>query len=318
MYSRRMMLGLAEAHPEEEFLYCYRPHRFLRSYRETIPRNAFRRLLAGTPPGDLFHGLNQRIDARARRTVCTFHDLFVLTGDYSSPEFRARFSTRAREAAERSDLIIAVSHFTASQVENLLGVPAQRIRVVPHGVEIPDPGGTRENVVLFVGALQRRKNIARLVQAFEQMPPDWRLTLAGAPDGFGAQKELQAVETSARRSDIDFLGYVSISALEALYRKARIFAFPSLDEGFGMPVLEAMAHGVPVVTSSRSALPEVAGDAALLVDPLDVEAITAALCRLAGDRSLHGEMVRRGLERAREFTWKSAVDRTWDIYNEIA
>src|SRR5262249_20487212 len=154
--------------------------RFLRSYREKIPANAFRRLLVGNPPGDVFHALNQRVDSPGRRTVSTFHDLFVMTGDYSSPDFRARFTEQARAAAEKSDLIIAISQFTANQVEELLRVPASRIRVIPHGVRIPRQSqASRENIVLFVGAIQRRKNVARLVKAFERMPPDWRLILAG-------------------------------------------------------------------------------------------------------------------------------------------
>lgn len=175
----------------------------------------------------------------------------------------------------------------------------------------------RENLVLFVGAIQRRKNIARLVRAFERMPDGWRLALAGAPDGFGAQQEMEAVEKSWRRSAIDVLGYVSQSVLENLYQRARIFVFPSLDEGFGMPVLEAMAHGVPVVTSARSALPEVAGDAALLADPCEVDAIADALLRVAHDVDLREDLIRRGLDRARQFSWDAAVERTWNIYHEI-
>jgi len=317
-----MLYGLARAHPEERFLFCYRFHRWWRSFRETLPRNAGRRLLAGTPPGDLFHALNQRVDARARRTVVTFHDLFVMSGEYSTPEFRARFAEQARRAAEQSDLIIAVSRFTAQQVEQFLGVPSSRIRVIPHGVHGAGsrPATSRlvsAPLVLFVGAIQRRKNIARLVKAFEHLPGDWRLVLAGSVEGFGAAHELSAVEESPRRAHIDVLGYVSAEKLEELYRGARMFAFPSLDEGFGMPVLEAMAHGVPVVTSSCSALPEVAGDAALLVDPRDTEAIGAALERLAADESLRADLIRRGLARARQFTWESAVQRTWDVYQEL-
>jgi glycosyltransferase involved in cell wall biosynthesis len=318
VYSREMMYGLASAHPDEEFLFCYRPHRFLRSYRERLPSNALRRLLAGRPPGDLFHGLNQRVDDRARKTVCTFHDLFVMTGDYSSPEFRARFTDQARRAAALSDAIIAVSRFTANQVEQLLGVPAARIRVVPHGVHIPETArDSRENLVLFVGAIQKRKNVARLIQAFEQLPDSWRLALAGAPDGFGAAEELRAIEASPKRNSIDVLGYVSRVELDRLYRRARIFAFPSLDEGFGMPVLEAMAHGTPVVTSKSSAMPEVAGDAALLVDPHDTDAIATALNCLANDPSLRDDLGQRGVRRAREFSWESAVNKTWQVYREL-
>jgi glycosyltransferase involved in cell wall biosynthesis len=331
VYSREILYGLARAYPGEEFLYCYRPHRFAHSYREPIPSNAFRRLLVGTPPGDVFHALNQRLDTRARRAVCTFHDLFVLTSEYSTPEFRARFADQARRAAQMSDVIIAVSRFTAGQVEELLGIPADRIRVVHHGVHTPGSiGGSaviggpavinvaaRENLVLFVGAIQKRKNVARLVKAFERLPNSWRLALAGSVEGYGAAEELRAVEESPRRADIDVLGYVSAGQLEALYARASIFAFPSLDEGFGMPVLDAMAHGVPVITSKCSAMPEVAGDAALLVDPADIQEIGNALLLLAGDDARRGDLARRGLERARGFTWESAVEQTWRVYTQI-
>jgi glycosyltransferase involved in cell wall biosynthesis len=318
VYSHEMLYGLTQAHPQEEFQFCYRPHRFLPSYREALPGNAVRRLLVGTPPGDIFHALNQRVDTKARRTVCTFHDLFVMTSEYSSPEFRARFSEQARQAAALSDVIIAVSQFTASQVESLLGVSAKRIRVIHHGVRPPAPSNSqREDLILFVGAIQKRKNVARLVKAFERLPKSWRLALAGAPNGYGAAEELQAVEASPRRSDIDVLGYVSAETLASLYARARIFAFPSLDEGFGMPVLEAMSSGVPVVTSTCSALPEVAGDAAILVDPLDQDAIAEALLRVASDPALSADLVQRGIEHARQFTWQAAVEKTWQVYTEI-
>jgi glycosyltransferase involved in cell wall biosynthesis len=266
----------------------------------------------------LFHALNQRVDARARRTVSTFHDLFAITGEYSTSEFRERFAGQARQAAERSDLIVAVSQFTASQAEEFLKVEPSRIRVIPHGVRIPAETATpRDPLVLCVGAIQRRKNVARLVRAFERMPDSWRLALAGAADGFGAAEELSAVELSPRKAHIDLLGYVSSTQLEALYNRASIFAFPSLDEGFGIPVLEAMAHGVPVVTSRRSALPEVAGDAALFVDPENVDEIADALTGLAGDPALRHELARRGRQRAVEFSWDHAVARTWAVYREL-
>ena len=319
VYSREILFGLARSHPQDRFLFYYRPHRFLRSFRDRLPRNASRRILRGAPRGDVFHALNQRVEMPARRTVTTFHDLFVITGEYSTPEFRARFAEQAREAARRSDLIIAVSRFTGDQVQEFLGVEPSRIRVIPHGVHVPVPveSSARQNLVLFVGAIQRRKNIRGLVRAFERMPDSWRLALAGAADGFGAAEELQAVESSPRKGDIDVLGHVRPMELEALYAQARIFAFPSLDEGFGMPVLEAMANSVPVITSRRSALPEVAGDAALLVNPEDPEEIGAALERLASDQALCSELARRGRERALQFSWESALSKTWEVYREL-
>ena len=283
-----------------------------------MPRNARRRLLRGAPRGDVFHALNQRVDQSGKRTVTTFHDLFVMTNEYSSAEFRERFTHQAREAAAKSDLLIAVSQFTADQITSLLHVEPARVRVVPHGVDLPHvASGPRENIVLFVGAIQKRKNIARLVQAFAALPKDWKLVLAGAADGWGAEAELAAIAASQRQNDIQMLGYVTDEEIQSLYRKASIFAFPSLDEGFGMPVLEAMAHGIPVVTSNVSAMPEVAGDAALLVDPANVDAIADAMARLAANLDLRADYSQRGRAHASRFPWQQAALKTWQVYQEL-
>jgi glycosyltransferase involved in cell wall biosynthesis len=320
VYSREILRGLAEAHPEAELLFCYRPHRLLRSFAERLPRNCRRRLLhepLAPRSADLFHGLNQRLPrARLPRTVTTFHDLFVLSGDYSSPEFRRRFEEQARDAAKRSDLVLAVSEFTARQVEELLGVERARLRVIPHGVRLPggrESGERRERIVLHVGAVQKRKNISRLVVAFAALAPDWRLVLVGSL-GYGAEEILHDIEQSPRRESIQVLGYVSDEGLARWYERAAIFAFPSLDEGFGMPVLEAMAWGVPVLTSNRSALPEVGGNAAVLVDPTDVDAIAGALKELAENDELRKKLAERGKTRAAAFPWETAVSKTWAAY----
>ncbi len=185
VYSREMLDGLARAHPSDQFAFCYRPHRFLRSFSSRLPANA-RRFLLGekrTPrSADVFHGLNQRLPhAPLRRAVTTFHDLFVLTGEYSTPEFRRRFAEQARDAAGRSDRIITVSQFTAGQVISLLGVEEARVRVVHHGVRLPARAAIpREKIILHVGAIQHRKNLSRLVDAFEKVDRDWQLVLAGS------------------------------------------------------------------------------------------------------------------------------------------
>jgi glycosyltransferase involved in cell wall biosynthesis len=320
VYSREILEGLAVAHPDCEWLWCYRPHRFLKSLRRRLPRNARRRLLGRhAPPARLFHGLNQRLpQGKLPSSVCTFHDLFVLTGEYSSPEFRRRFTGQARDAARRADLVICVSAFTASQAEALLGVEKSRLRVVHHGVRfrtLPE-AAAREPVVLSVGAIQRRKNTLRLVEAFEATPPGWRLVLAGS-SGYGAAEAHRRVEQSPRRADIEITGYLPDRELRSLYARASIFAFPSLDEGFGMPAIEAMACGIPVLTSNCSALPEVCGEAALLVDPHDTEAIARGLTRLMESESLRDELRRKGLERAARFTWERSVQQTWEIYREL-
>jgi glycosyltransferase involved in cell wall biosynthesis len=322
VYCREILSGLAAAWPEQRFLFCYRPHRFLAGLRRPVPPNCHRGILWGSGPHSfphLFHGLNQRMPVRRfPRAVSTFHDLFVLTAEYSTAEFRRRFAQQARQAAERSDLIIAVSEFTAAQVRDLLGVESSRLRVVPHGVHPPatPPTAARENFVLHVGAIQKRKNLSRLVRAFTQMPPGWRLVLAGS-SGFGAGEIFGEIARSPRRADIEVTGYVPKQRLEELYSRAAILAFPSLDEGFGMPVLEAMAHRLPVLTSNRSALPEVAGDAAILVDPFDEEAIAAGLRRLASNEDLRLELAGRAFHRAAQYPWRRAVQQTREVYKEL-
>ena len=288
LYSHEILTGLATAHPEIGFDFYYRPHRYLRARRAALPQNVRRRLLAeplGPRGADLFHGLNQRLPrVPMRRAIATFHDLFVMTGEYSTPEFRARFTAQARDAAQRADVVIAVSEFTRSQVISLMDVDPAKVHVIHHGIrKLAAPGGTpqaREKVILNVGAIQKRKNIVRLVESFETVPSPWQLVLAGS-NGYGAEEILARIESSPARDRIHVTGYVSAAELAAWYARAAVFAFPSLDEGFGMPVLEAMSAGVPVITSNRSALPEVAGDAALLVDPEDTEAIGRALRELA-------------------------------------
>ena len=322
LYSREILWGVAEAHPEMQFDFCYRPHRLLRSWAGRVPANVRRRLLLeplGPRRAMLFHALNQRLPQMSlKRTVVTFHDLFVMTGEYSTPEFRARFTAQAREAASRADALIAVSAYTRGQMISLLGVDPARVSVVHHGTrELELPANVRrERVILNVGAIQKRKNIIRLVEAFEAVDPSWRLVLAGA-SGFGAAEILGRIERSRARDRISVLGYISPSDLASWYAKAMIFAFPSLDEGFGMPVLEAMSAGIPVVTSNRSALPEVAGDAALLVDPEDTGALSGALRDLTRTPEFRQDLVRRGVARARLFTWKKAVYETWEVYRRL-
>ena len=319
LYCREILQGVARAHPESRFSFYYRPHRFVKSFSAQIPPNATRHPLVAGAVCDLFHGLNQRLPRFiVGRSVVTFHDLFVMTGEYSTPSFRERFTQQAREAAARAQFIITVSEFTKAQVVSLLGVDAAKVRAIHHGTRpLAFPADVpREKVILSAGAIQKRKNIARLVEAFESVDTAWRLVLIGS-EGFGAAEIRARIEASPARDRIVLAGYVTPEELAAWYARASIFAFPSMDEGFGMPLLEAMAAGTPVLTSNRSALPEVAGDAALLVDPENVEAIGDGLRRLAGDGALRETLAERGYARAKLFTWEKAVEETWDVYRRL-
>ena len=323
VYSQQILSGLAQLHPEDRFVHCYRPKQFRRRPSLSSGSNVEQRCLLPLLPtfrAKVFHALNQRLDRRlAARTVSTFHDLFVMTGEYSSPEFRERFSRQARTAAAHSDLIIAVSEFTAEQVTTLLGIDRARIRVVPHGVKRTTSKGniSREPMILFVGALQIRKNIARLVEAFESLPAGWKLVLAGSGGGYKAPEILRRIEASERSRDIEVTGYVSRERLDELFARASIFAFPSLDEGFGIPVLEAMAAGVPVVTSENSALEEIGKGAAMLVDPVRAESIADGLRRLIADDQLRASMIAAGYERSKAYTWRRSIEATYNVYKEL-
>jgi len=321
VYSREILNGIVTQHPETNFLFCYRPHRFFRALSQPRQKNVWRWPLteSGPRPGLLFHGMNQRLPRVGwKKQIATFHDLFVMTHEYSTPKFRTRFAEQARHAADSADLIITVSRFTARQVIELLGVKEERIRVIPHGVRMPPESETaREDIVLCVGSIQKRKNTAQLVRAFRAMPAGWRLVLAGG-SGYGAEEAKREIEESPRRADIEVTGHVSAARLAELYATARIFAFPSLDEGFGIPILEAMANRIPVLSSNRSAMPEVCGGAALMVDPEDQDALGTALRRLAEDVDLRRDLSERGQLRAREFSWERAAEATWGVYREAA
>lgn len=323
VYSREMLNGLAAARPELRFRWCYRPHRLWRGLGERKPANVRSGVLVdGVAPRGvgLFHGLNQRMPRqRFARSVCTFHDLFVMSAEYSTSEFRQRFAAQAREAAERSDLIVCVSRFTARQVESLLGVEKSRLRVIPHGVRFTGAvmGAKREPLILHVGAIQKRKNLIVLIEAFERSAPaPWRLCLAGSA-GYGVEAVMERIDRSPARERIETPGWVDDRAVADLYERSSIFAFPSLDEGFGMPVLEAMAAGVPVMASNRAALPEVCGGAAALLDAEDREGWAMKLAEWTGSEAERVRVGEGGRARAGEFTWRRAVELTLAAYREL-
>ena len=196
--------------------------------------------------------------------------------------------------------VIAVSEFTAGEVETLVGIPREKIRVVPnavdHAVFTPDGPRAEGDYVLAVGTLEPRKNLARTIAATARLGVELRV--AGPPGWGGVDR---------RGDHVRWLGYVDDAELAALYRGARCFVYPSLYEGFGIPVLEAMACGAPVVTSRGGACEEIAGGAATLVDPLDVASIAAGI-----EAAVPG----RGVERARTFTWDETARRTRAVYEE--
>src|ERR1700690_2520079 len=332
-YSRRLIESLAELKSAHRFLVCYRLSRWNRRSEflrlPGCPVRLFQRPLTFWLPrqADLFHSLAQRPPVfRFRREVVTVHDAFPITGrDYSTPEFQQRFSALLREAVERAARVITDSEYTARQLQTHCGVEAERIRTIPCGVDEPSETrpsererlvGTGNEMLLGVGNLGTRKNLVNALRGLALLPERYRLVMVGG-DGYGAEAIHAFIRDQGLEHRVVRLGFVPAERLPVLYESASALLFPSLEEGFGFPVLEAMAHGLPVVTSNTSSLPEVGGDAALYADPLDVEGISPLCTRAVEDQALRRDLIERGRARARQFTWRRTAEAVLRVYDEV-
>lgn len=267
--------------------------------------------------------------------VITVHDLAFLRYPELVTEDSRRYYGQLARAVHSAEGIIAVSEATRRDMAELLGLAPERVRVIHHAV---DDGfrpldneavehyrrqrGLPRGFILWVGTLEPRKNLGTLLRALarvtEQRPAlNPTLVLAGAP-GWLYEDDLHLVDKLHLAENVVRLGPVPFEELPLLYNAARLFVFPSLYEGFGFPPLEAMACGIPVISSNSSAMPEVLGDAALLLDPLDVEGFAAAMVRMLEDEDLRQEMQRRGLARAAGFSWERTARQTLALYHEVA
>jgi alpha-1,3-rhamnosyl/mannosyltransferase len=237
-------------------------------------------------------------------TVLTVHDLAILRAPEAFPRWHRLYGRAGlTRVLRQADAIVAVSEFTRAETVELAGVPPDRVRVVANGVDAvfgPDGQRAEGDYVLAVATLEPRKNLSRAVDAARELGMELRVVGAR---GWGGV-------------DVDgWVGEIPDAELAALYRGARCIVYPSLYEGFGLPVLEAMACGTPVVTSVGTAMEEVAGKAAILVDPLDVSAIAEGMRTAVARRD---ELVPLGLERARSFTWQRAADDVVALWRELA
>ncbi len=259
------------------------------------------------------------IPARSGLRVITIHDLdFLEHPDRTRAEIRRDYPALVRRHARRADLVVVVSEDTARQVESRLGVSHDRLVICASGVpawirSLPSTAAPpSDGHVLFVGTLDARKNIGGLLEAYrllvERRPETPRLVLVGrsTPD---SARLLGSISSGPLAGRVDIRGYVDDAGRREAFAGARLLVIPSFHEGFGLPALEAMALGVPVVSSNRGALPEVVGDAGLLVNPDDPPAIAAAIGRVLDDVHLAEALAARGRLRARQFTWESSAIR---------
>lgn len=268
------------------------------------------------------------------KSIITIHDLAFLRYPRFLTRDSARYYGRIDQAVRRTDHIIVVSQSTRNDVVNLLGMPEEKTTVIYEAADarfrpmdrvvaqrfVRDRFGLPDRFILFVSTIEPRKNVEGLLRAYRQFLDDYKLdvglALAGSR-GWLSDSVFRLVEELDLGQACKFLGNVSVEELIHLYNAARCLAHPAFYEGFGLTPLEAMACGTPVVVSNVSSLPEVVGDAALLVDPQDEEELIVALWRLVTNDDLWKELREKGLQRARSFSWEKTARRTLAVYRQV-
>jgi glycosyltransferase involved in cell wall biosynthesis len=263
-------------------------------------------------------------------TVITVYDLSFVHYPAAFPAGRRNYlRLMARHSCRRADRVIAISESTRRDIVKQWGVPADKITVAYPGVG--DEFGPRpaeevaafrqrrelpERFILHVGTLQPRKNLVRLIQAYRRLGSEVKLVLAGGR-GWLYQEILAEIERHQLKNDVLLAGYLPEEELALWYNAAAVLAYPSLYEGFGFPVVEAMACGIPVVTSTVSSMPEAAGDAALLVDPHDCDALADALHQALEDQGARELMRTKGFQQAAKFSWNRTAVETVSAYQQV-
>ena len=280
-----------------------------------------------TGPVDVVHGTNYTAPPARAPVVVSVHDLtFLHRPDLVMDDTHA-VGPALRTLLDRGATVHVISDFVGAEVRDAFGLPPERVVRVYPGIADTAGGSAAagralagfDRYVLALGQLEPRKNLPTLVRAFDRMggDPDLALIVAG-PDGWARDEFFEAVGAARHRDRIRWLGYVSDEQRRDLLAGATVFAYPSLYEGFGLPPLEAMAAGVPVVAANRGAIPEIAGDAALLVDPTDADELAAGIITLADDDTRCRAFVAAGRERAARFDWRTTVNGFVDLYTELA
>ena len=309
------------------------PVRQVKSRRYLSPGDAYRLASLVTREPDVIHLPNQNFARyavfRRRPFIVTVHDLIRFRFSFDRESLVERILLRVdTHALKRADHIIATSRHTAGDLVRHLGIPEERITPIYNGVNhgVFTPNSHRpldEPYVLYVGSERPRKNLVRLLEAFAELKkelPNLKLVKVG-PAGRTVRYRRateRIVERLGLHGEVTFHDYVPEEELAAFYRAAALLAYPSYYEGFGLPPLEAMCSGCPVVTSDTSSLPEVVGDAGILVSPHETGGWVRAMRRVLTDGQLREEMVRRGIERARDFSWDKAARATEEVYRKVA
>ena len=297
----------------------------------TKKMNISHNLILGTK-SDIYHFFNFTIPKNIKgKVIVTIYDTVFFSAPETMGDMKA--ISEYKYAAERSDLILTISESAKSDIIKHFNVDEKKIEIVTPGIDLEkylhnytdmELENVRkkyklpENYILYLGTIEPRKNIERTIKAFikykKEVKDDLKFVIVGGK-GWKYDNIMKLIESMG--TDIILTGYIDEEDKIPIYKLAQIFAFPSLYEGFGMPVLEAMAAGVPVITSNVSSLPEVAGDAAILVNPLNEDEIFEAYKKILSDKKLQLEMIEKGLEQAKKFEWKESAKVLEQIYEKM-
>ncbi|MBX3280216.1 MAG: glycosyltransferase family 4 protein [Acidobacteria bacterium] len=352
-YIRNLIRALAEIDAENRYTLYFNRIEAAREWTGRFPNFDVRLLPPPTPlirvpialayelrrrPVDVLHVQFTAPPLCPAPVVATIHDLaFEHFPETFTRRGRMQLRLTVRWTARRAARIVTVSEFSRRDLIRTYGLGSERVVVTHNAVEphftaqpahafeareIRRRFGIGRDFLLAVGSLQPRKNLVRLLAAYENLRSAWgdappQLVLVGRP--LWLYRDIFAqIGRKAWAGDVIATGYVGDEELAALYRAALLFVYPSLFEGFGLPPLEAMACGAPVVTSNTSSLPEVVGDAALLVDPADERAIAEAMLAGARNQALREKLRAAGLQRVQHFSWRTTAERTLEVYGEAA
>ncbi|WP_148051540.1 glycosyltransferase family 4 protein [Atlantibacter hermannii] len=284
----------------------------------------------------IYHGPNFYLPPKVERCVVTFHDLSVFTWPQCHPIERVKFMQKElRQTLKRAEIFITDSHFTRNELIDYFNLPASKVftaslassgdfhpALASDIAPVLDKYKLRaEQYCLFTGSIEPRKNLSTLLDAYQMLPIDIRrqfpLVIIGFK-GWRSEELHHRFELGEKEGWLRYLGYTPSSDLPSLFAGAKSFLFPSLYEGFGLPVLEAMASGVPVVCSTSSSLPEVAGDCALTCDAMDVDTLSQLVLRSIEDNVWREQARVKGLERASTFSWQRCAEQTIIAYKQVS
>lgn len=284
----------------------------------------------------VFHSPNYYLPPRVKHCVATFHDLSVFHWPQFHPAGRVHLMQKElRKTVSRSAMLITDSDYTKTELMDFFGLEDNKICVAP--LACNDEFHPRNEIevksvlkkynlhwrryLLYTGTIEPRKNILTLLQAYDRLTPheksNFPLVVSGYK-GWENEQLFRLFDKGEREGWLKYLGFVPGKELPCLFSAATSFVFPSIYEGFGLPVLEAMASGTPVICSNATSLPEVAGDAALMHDPKDVDALTTSIQMMIGNAYEKQRMIDTGLARARQFSWSFCADKTIDAYEQVA